>query len=505
MSMCSCFYLDEINYTVMDNWVVFLCVSAVLLSTAVHGVMQAFRRRKLPPGPIGLPIFGNLFQIMGKPHESMAALAKSHGPLMTLQLGFVTAVVASSPETAKEILQKHGQAFAGRTVPDAVTAGRDYELSSAWVPPDARWRSRRKIFNTQIFTAARLDALEPLLNRKMIDMTEYVGELSLTGQAVDVGHLAFSTMLNAISNLVFSVDVVDYKSESGGEFRDMMARIMEDSGKPNMADFFPFLKRFDLQGIRRHIKVAYDYHQLIIDDLIDRRLQSRLPRKNDFLDVLLDQSEEEQNFDRRSVKILISDLFIAGGDTTANTVEWVMAELMRNPRIMRKAQEEVRSRPGIKQSEIAGLRYLQAVVKETMRLHPIAPLLLPHRAETDAELCGYCVPRNTQVFINAWAIARDESRWRDPASFSPERMLEEEVDYLGTDFGFIPFGSGRRMCPGWPLAVRMVPLMLASLLRSFDWDLPVEASPETIDMADKFGVTLRKAVPLLAVPVKRLF
>ncbi|XP_068636122.1 geraniol 8-hydroxylase-like [Aristolochia californica] len=493
----------------MESGIVFLCVSLFLIT--VHAILQAFRRRKLPPGPFGLPIVGNLFLVMDRPHESLAALAKSHGPLMTLQLGFVTTVVASSPEMAKEILQKNGQSFAGRTVPDAVTAGAHYELSSAWVPPNAQWRSRRKIFNAQIFTATRLDALETILNQKMTEMVDYVRELSPTGQAVDIGHLAFSTMLNAISNVVFSVDLVDYKSDGAQQFKDMMVRIMEDAGKPNLSDFFPFLKSFDLQGIRRHIKVAYDYHQLIIDDLIDQRLQSRslgLSRKNDFLDILLDHSQEQgSEFDRLCVKILISDLFIAGGDTSANTVEWVMAELMRNTWIMAKVQEELRqaveSGRAVERSDISRLGYLQAVVKETMRLHPVTPLLLPHRAETDTEVCGYFIPRNTQVLVNAWAIARDGSQWNDATSFMPERFMESEVDYRGTDFGFIPFGASRRMCPGWPLAVRVVHLMVASLVHSFDWNLPVAVTPEKMDMTDKFGVTLRKAVPLLAVPVER--
>ncbi|KAM3686483.1 hypothetical protein ACJW31_10G006100 [Castanea mollissima] len=136
-----------------------------------------------------------------------------------------------------------------------------------------------------------------------------------------------------------------------------------------------------------------------------------------------------------------------------------------------------------------------------MRLHPTAPLLLPHRAEKDVEVCGYTIPKDTQVFMNAWAIARDPMYWDKPTQLIPERFRGNEVDFRGTNFSFIPFGSGRWICPGLTLAIRMLSLLLASLIHRFDWRLLDQMAPEDIDTSDKFGITMQKVIPLVAIPM----
>ncbi|KAF8404305.1 hypothetical protein HHK36_009188 [Tetracentron sinense] len=273
----------------------------------LHYTIQLSRKRKLPPGPIGLPVVGSLFQVGKRPHESLAKLANTHGPLMTVQLGFVTTVVASSADMAKEILQKHDQAFSGRTVPDSVTGQADYDVSVAWIPTEPRWRKLRKLCNTQIFTTQRLDALQGLRHQMVEEMISYVKEAD---GAVNIGRLVFANSLNLLSNTIFSVDIADYKSEAVQEFKDVVWSIMENDGKPNIADFFPWLKPLDPQGIRRNAKVAYDRLHAICDDFIDRRLQrteSGLPRSGDFLDALLDYSHENgSEFNRQAIKVLLT-------------------------------------------------------------------------------------------------------------------------------------------------------------------------------------------------------
>lgn len=201
----------------------------------------------------------------------------------------------------------------------------------------------------------------------------------------------------------------------------------------------------------------------------------------------------------------MQDLFIAGSDTSAITTEWAMAELLTNPELLRIAQKELNEVIGtdraVKESDIDQLRYLQAVVKETMRLHPVVPLLLPYKATNDVKVRGYTIPKGTQVLVNAWSISRDPKYWTDPTSFNPNRFLDSDIDYKGHDFQYIPFGAGRRICPGLPLAIRMVHLMLASIIHCFDWKLPEGMRPKDLDMEDQFGVTLKKAIPLRALPV----
>ncbi|KAL9414340.1 hypothetical protein AB3S75_042751 [Citrus x aurantiifolia] len=182
-------------------------------------------------------------------------------------------------------------------------------------------------------------------------------------------------------------------------------------------------------------------------------------------------------------------------------MEWAMAELLHNPEALLKAKLELEQTVCkcnlIEESDITRLPYLQAVVKETLRLHPTAPLLLPHKATKDVEIVGFTVPKGAQVFVNVWAIGRDESTWDNPHTFIPERFLGSNADFKGQNFELIPFRAGRRICPGLPLAIRMLHLMLGSLINSFDWKL----DNHNMDMEDKFGLTVQKAQPLHAVPV----
>lgn len=185
-----------------------------------------------------------------------------------------------------------------------------------------------------------------------------------------------------------------------------------------------------------------------------------------------------------------------------------MTELLRNPEKMTKVKAELAKVIGpnrkFQESDIDNLPYLQVVVKETLRLHPPIPLLVPRKAMQDTEFMGYHIPKNTQVFINAWAIGRDPQCWNDPLSFKPERFLGSKVDYKGQHYELIPFGAGRRMCAGVPLAHKMLNLILGSLLHEFDWELDRHVSPETMDMRDRMGITVRKFECLEAIPKKSI-
>ncbi|CAL5381647.1 unnamed protein product [Camellia sinensis] len=282
---------------------------------------------------------------------------------------------------------------------------------------------------------------------------------------------------------------------------------MELAGKPNLADYFPLLRFIDPQGMHLQMKRCVQRLFDIFDGIINQRLHSRVsvssPTTGDLLDVLLNLKKENgTQLSSSDIKHFLLDLFLAGTDTTSSTVEWAMAK----PEQLAKAQVELKEVIGkdgiIQESDISRFPYLQAVVKETLRLHPPGPLLIPHKAEADVEICGFMVPKNAQVLVNVWAIGRDSSIWLRPNSFEPERFLDLEVDMRGQDFELIPFGAGRRMCPGLPLGYRMVHFMLASLIHSFDWKLGGGMEPEDMDMSDKFGLTLQKAIPLKAIPIK---
>nr|WET52779.1 cytochrome P450 76B128 [Ajuga reptans] len=482
--------------------------------TLIHALQTlSTRGKKLPPGPTPLPLVGSLHLLGDQPHKSLTALSKTYGPLMCLRLGFINTVVVSSSAMAKEVLQKQDLAFSSRTIPDAIHAHDQFKYSVVWLPVAPRWRSIRKALNSNMFSGSRLDANQHLRCRKVQELIAYCRKSSQAGNAVDVGRAAFRTSLNLLSNTIFSKDLTDPYSDSAKEFKDLVWNIMVEAGKPNLVDFFPFLKQIDPQGIRRRMTVHFGKVIELFSGLISERLEkgkrqiAEAAPASDVIDILLNASKEnpEDNIDRTHIERMCLDLFVAGTDTTSSTLEWAMAEALKNPETIKKAKAELEQVVGkgkvVDEADISRLPYLRCMVKETLRIHPPVPFLIPRRVEQDVEVCGYTVPANSQVFVNAWAIGRDAEVWESPLEFKPERFLESEIDMRGRDFELIPFGAGRRICPGLPLAVRMVPVMLGSLLNSFDWKLDGGIGPKELDMEEKFGITLQKAQPLRAVPI----
>ncbi|KAK7308404.1 hypothetical protein VNO77_42008 [Canavalia gladiata] len=488
----------------------FTIASVQILSSLLLTKSKNKTNHKLPPGPAGLPIVGNLLQLGPKPHQTLAKLAKIHGPIMSLKLGQVTTVVMSSAEMAKGVLQTHDQFMSNRKIPNAMAGANHDQYSLPFIPISHRWRHLRKICNGLLFSNKNLDATKELRRRKVLELSSDIHRSNSKGEAVDIGRLAFKTTINLLSNSVYSEDLI-HSSDKAGEFKELVASIMKEVGRPNLADCFPVLKVVDPHGIRRRTGSYFWKLLTIFKGLVDRRLKLRKDNgyctKNDMLDAMLDNAEDNnQEMHKDKIERLSLDLFVAGTDTVTSTVEWAMAELLKNPNLMSKAKAELEKTIGkgnfVEESDIARLPYLQAIVKETFRLHPAAPLLLPRKAEIDLEMNGYTVPKDAQVLINVWAIGRDPNLWDNPSLFLPERFLGSEIDFRGRSFELTPFGAGRRICPGLPLAIRLLFLILGLLINSFDWELEGGIKPAEMNMDDKFGLTLEKAHPVLVVPIK---
>ncbi|OAY74022.1 geraniol 8-hydroxylase-like [Ananas comosus] len=474
----------------------------------------------LPPGPRPLPLVGNLHQLGRRsPHAALARLARRHGPLMSLRLGGRATVVVSTRAAARAMFTEHDAALAGRTVYEAMRYGGDGEnegsIITAQVGP--AWRMLRRLCATGFFTAARLDALRGV---RAACVDRLVRRLrAAAGSPVDLGRLLFLTAFNHTGNLVLSRDLLDMKE--GEEFFYHAGRIMELVGKPNVADFVPWLRWLDPQGIQRGMAEHIGRALEIVGGLVKARVAEREngvrcgdEKKKDLLDVLLEFEgngvDEPHKLSFDTINKVIVEIFIAGIDTTAGTMEWAMAELLRDRSAMAKAQSELRSAAAdgeVEEQRLTALPYLRGVIKETLRLHPPLPLLVPHRAMRACSVLGFGVPEGAQVLVNAWALGRDPETWREPGRFWPERFGEggeaAAVEFKGRHHEFIPFGSGRRMCPAIPLVSRLLPHVLAALLLAFDWDLPPPppAARADVDMGERMGISLRKAVPLVAVPV----
>ncbi|GKE36510.1 geraniol 8-hydroxylase-like protein [Tanacetum coccineum] len=362
---------------------------------------------------------------------------------MTIKLGSITTVVASTPNAAREILQRHDDACSSRPVPHAVTALKHPDTAVLWLPPNETWRTIRKALSLYLTNQQKLDNLMHIRENVVEDIVEFLRESGWKKVPVDIG---------------------TYDEEDIMGFKTAVKMAMEVQGKFNISDIFPLLKPLDLQNVRRQAKVAFDRLDEVTEGFIKQRLKHRkanLPNFGDMLDSLLDHCENnETSFNLKHINTLLGDVLVATTDTVANTTTWIMAELLLNPDMLVRVREEISQISGIRWENRRGQNSQPAVIKETLRLHAGSPF---------------------------------------PLVFMPERFLQNKVDYKGQHYEFIPFGSGRRKCPGMPLAHRMLSLIVASLVYHFDWELLY--AKEEMDMNDIFGLTLLKATPLVAIPI----
>ncbi|EFH54615.1 predicted protein [Arabidopsis lyrata subsp. lyrata] len=474
-----------------------------------------------PPGPSGWPIIGNLLQIIGKaPHRSLADLSRVYGPVMSLRLGSLATVVISSPDAAREVLKTLDHVLSGRTSSETVRAFGHHDVSIAWLPStSSRWRLWRKVLATKLFSRERHKATKSVRSKKAKELITFIIERGERGFSVDIARACFITSLNVISNVVFSIDLGGYDPRASTELQDSLSRMMKIMGKPNLVNYFPSLEFLDIQGIRKEMKVCSERLFQIFQGLVNARIAERSsqtgPRdalRGDLLDSLIDLIQEEgSEVDMNDINHFLCDLFIAGTETNSTTVEWALAELLRNPEAMANAKVEINFIVGpnryVRDSNLFEFPYLQAVVTETLRLHPPSPFLIPRKAESDTEILGYPIPENAQILVNAWAIGRDPSVWENAEQFEPERFLGRDIETIGKDFEMIPFGAGQRICPGISLALRIVPLMLASLIYSFEWH-PKNVKKEVVEdlnMDETLGFTLHKTKPIYSDTLEKAY
>ncbi|KAJ6808226.1 cytochrome P450 71A9-like [Iris pallida] len=266
-------------------------------------------------------------------------------------------------------------------------------------------------------------------------------------------------------------------------------------------DYFPMLGWLDrLTGMRARLERNFSelngLYQEVIDEHKDPIWRREANRTDDAIDALLNIQRSGANVTDEHIKGVLMNIFIAGSDTSSASVEWTMAELMRHPSVMKKAQEEVRSIVGkkgkVEESDLDRLYYLKCVMKEVFRVHPPVPLLLQRETIQQCRVDGYDIPAKTRLLVNTVAIGRDASVWERPEEFDPERFVGSAIDIRGHDFELIPFGAGRRICPGMGVGILVVELALANLLYSFDWELPEGTTKEDIDMSEAPGITVHR-------------
>nr|XP_024927272.2 (S)-N-methylcoclaurine 3'-hydroxylase isozyme 1-like isoform X1 [Ziziphus jujuba var. spinosa] len=497
--MVSSFTTNEFNIFHL----LFFLIIFVFLKYA--GSLFSDRELPLPPGPKPWPVVGNIFQMGKKPHISITQLAEHYGPLISLRLGTQLLVVGSSPVAATEILKTNGRLLSARYVPQATPCKHDVldRLSLVWASGSTdNWKFLRALCRNQLFSAKAIESQAILREKKVNEMVEFLR--TKEGKVVDIGEVVFITVFDTLANLFFSRDFIGFRNQGiASELKELIWRMMELGTTPNIADFYPLFSRLDVQGLKKKALGCLNEMFGVWEFLIKERRESSHGHSNikhgDFLDVFL-----ANGFTDEQINVLFLELFTAGTDTTTSTIEWAMAELLKNREAMKRVREELRREikgDSIAESNISQLPYLQACIKETLRLHPPVPFLLPRRAVESCEVMSYRIPKNSRIFVNVWAIGRDPKIWECPLAFKPERfMVGSKLEFKGHNYEFLPFGAGRRICPGLPMASKQVALVLASLIHFFDWSLSKGEDVAELEMNEKFGVTLQKEESLLAIP-----
>ncbi|PQM38791.1 hypothetical protein Pyn_21199 [Prunus yedoensis var. nudiflora] len=458
-------------------------------------VTATVRHRPYSTVTTSLPIIGYLHHLLlteAPPYQSLSHLAQKLGPIIHLQLGRVPTLVISSAHLAKLVLKTHDHVFASR--PQLVAAQwLSFGCSDVTFSPyGPYWRQARKICVTELLSSKRVSAFQLVR-----DEESGVGKRFIVEE--------------------------EEESKSKSKSEDRLVELLSETQALLagwcVGDFFPEWEWVNwVSGLRRRLKRNLEGLRQVCDEIIQEHLNKTTSceggrgggSREDFVDVLLRVRQRDDlvvPITDDNLKALVLDMFVAGTDTTSATLEWAMTELVRHPNVMKKAQEQVRkfasSTGKVDESHLQHFDYLKAVIKETMRLHPPVPLLVPRESMDKCTLDGYEIPEKTRVLINAYAIARDPQSWDNPLEYRPERFQDGgnvNVNVVDQDFRFLPFGGGRRGCPGYGFGLATVEIALARLLYHFDWALPQGVGPDDVDLDETFGLATRKKSALVLVP-----
>ncbi|CAN1311341.1 Cytochrome P450 71D11 (Fragment) [Linum perenne] len=469
----------------MDLTTLLISILALILFTILIKSKPRSPNPPPPPGPWKFPIIGHIHHLAGTtlPHHRLRDLSQTHGPVMLLRLGEISHVIISSADAANDL---------------AHAAYGDF------------WRHIRKLCTTELLSPKRVGSFRPIREEEGMNFVRRIA--ASAGSTVNLSRMVFLLTYGVTSRIAFGKGC----KVQDDEYVPAVEEIMAAAVGFGVADLFPsvtWLQR--MSGMKAKLERLHGVQDKLLESIIAEHRgkddENRGIETEDLVDALLnlqrDNGDNQIGFSltNDNIKAVIGDVFIAGSETSSTTIEWAISELIKNPTAMKKAQNEVRTVFGKKgrvdEGGLHELSYLKLVIKETLRLHTPAPLLVPRESREECEVGGYQIPAKATILVNAWAIARDPGTWDEPEVFRPERFLDGMIDYKGTNFEYLPFGAGRRMCPGITFGIANTELPLANLLFYFDWKLPGDRRMESLDMEESFGVTVKRKHDLEVVPV----
>ncbi|CAA7035866.1 unnamed protein product [Microthlaspi erraticum] len=470
----------------------FLIISIKFLFT------RSNRKLNLPPSPAySLPVIGHLHLLKNPIHKTFISLSRSLGnaPIFRLRLGSRLVYVISSHTIAEECFTTNDAILANRP---ALIMGEHVGYNSTIMigaPYGDHWRNLRRIAAVEILSSHRISTFMSVRKDEIRRLITHLSKNSLHG-FVEVemksllSNLAFNNIIMMVAGKRYYGGGIDDNDEAK-LVRELISEVVIGTGPGNLADYLPFLGW--ITGFEKRAKNLGKRFDGFLQKLVDEKRAEKKHGQTLIHQLLSLQETQPEYYTDVIIKGIILALVIAGTDTSGVTLEWAMSSLLNHPEILKKARAEIEEKIGldrlIDESDIVKLPYLQNIVSETLRLYPAAPLLLPHFSSEDCKVAGYDMPRGTILLTNAWAMHRDPELWDEPERFKPERFekVEEDAQKL------LPFGMGRRACPGAELGKRLVSLALGCLIQCFEWE---RVGEELVDMTEGNGVTMPKAIPL---------
>ncbi|CAH1422839.1 unnamed protein product [Lactuca virosa] len=470
-----------------------LIYAVVGLATVVllHLACQLRRPTKpnLPPGPNPWPIIGNLNLMGSLPHRSIHELTHKYGDIMHLKFGSFHVVVASSAEMAKVFLKTMDSNFICRP---KMAAGKytTYNYSDiVWSPYGSYWQQARKLCIVELFSAKRLDSFEYIRVEEMKSLLKVVHKSS--GESIVLKDLLWTVSFNIISRMALGKryleeSVAGNLTMSSKQVKTMFEEMFLLNGVLNIGDWIPWIAFMDLQGYVKRMKTVSKNFDGFLEHVLNEHDACRKAEPPetfvpaDMVDLLLQIADDptlEVKLERHGIKAFTLDMLAGGTESSTIIIEWAMAELLKNPEILEKAREELDRVIGrerwVEEKDMSDLHYIKAIVKETMRLHPVVPLLVPRRTREDCKVAGYDIPKDTIVFVSVWTIGRDQELWDKPLDFFPDRFIENDIDVKGYNSELLPFGAGKM-------------------------------TKEELQMKEVFGLSTPKEIPLTTVAHPRL-
>ncbi|XP_076949682.1 cytochrome P450 78A5-like [Bidens hawaiensis] len=496
--------------------VLFVVVFAFLFAPGgLAWALSKARSKTAIPGPTGLPVFGLVFAFTSSlTHRTLAKLSTTFNakPLMAFSVGLTRFVISSHPDTAKEIL--NSSAFADRPVKESA-----YELlfhrAMGFAPYGEYWRNLRRISSIHLFSPKRISSFSRFREKLGLQMVNQVSSSMNINGCVEVKKLLHFASLNNVMMSVFGKSYDDFgENNDGFELEKLVSEGYELLGIFNWSDHFPVISWFDIQGVRKRCRNLVSKVNIFVTEIINEHRVRRLRNggapvghEGDFVDVLLDL-ESENKFTESDMIAVLWEMIFRGTDTVAILLEWILARMVLHPDIQARAQSEIDRVVGLGQpisdTDLPNLPYLNAIVKETLRVHPPGPLLSWARfAIHDTQVGPHMIPAGTTAMVNMWAITHDETIWADPERFDPDRFMDEEVLIMGSDLRLAPFGAGRRVCPGKAMGLAAVQLWLAQLLQNFKWVRPGPGSDQ-VDLSECLKMSLEMKKPLVCKALARV-